>query len=190
MNKNILDFYMTAIGLKDVDRTGWKEVGIEDVESVMSHIGGTILLAATIASENKLDLNMQKVYEMIAVKELKKLKKEESVISGGEYIDDVKSILPNSYLVSIYDEYTAGETAEAKFALKVSKLESDIQAKKYELDGKFTLENAKADVNNYPEDIKNKIGEISKPSEGWIKYDREYYDDELFNSLSKDIEEL
>lgn len=190
MNKNVLDFYMKAIGLKDVDRAGWKQVGIEDVESVMSHIGGTILLAATIASEKKLDLDMQKVYEMIAVKELKKLKKEESVINGKEYVDDVKSILPNEYLINIYNEYTAGKTDESKFVLKVSKLESDIQAKKYELDGKLTLENAKADVNYYPEDIKNKVGEISKPSEGWIKFDREYYDDELFNSLSKDIEEI
>lgn len=190
MNKNILDFYMKAIGLKDVDRAGWKQVGIEDVESVMAHIGGTILLAASIVSEKNLDLDMQKVYEMIAVKELKKIKKEESVINGGEYTDDVKSILPNSYLISIYDEYAAGKTEESKFALKVSKLESDIQAKKYELDGKFTLENAKVDINNYPEEIKNIIGNISKASEGWIKFDRKYYDDELFNSLSKDIEEL
>ena len=71
----------------------------------------------------------------------------------------------------------------------VSKLESDFQAKKYELDGEFTLENAKEDIKNYPEELKAKLGDITKASEGWLNYDRQYYD-ELFTSLSKDIEEL
>ena len=65
MNKNIIDFYLKAINLKNVDRTGWKEVGVTNVESVMDHIGGTLLLAITIASEKGLNLDMQKVYEMI-----------------------------------------------------------------------------------------------------------------------------
>ena len=71
----------------------------------------------------------------------------------------------------------------------VSKLESDFQAKKYELDGEFTLENAKEDIKNYPEELKAKLGDITKASEGWLNYDRQYYD-ELFTSLSEDIEEL
>ena len=72
MNKNILDFYLKAIELKNVDRTGWKEVGIDNAESVMDHIGGTIILAMAINSEKQLNLDMNKVYEMIAIKELKK----------------------------------------------------------------------------------------------------------------------
>ena len=55
--KNVLDFYFKAINLKNVERTGWNEVGVNNVESVMDHIGGTILLAMTIASENKLNLD-------------------------------------------------------------------------------------------------------------------------------------
>ena len=188
MNKNIIDFYLKAINLKNVDRTGWKEVGVTNVESVMDHIGGTLLLAITIASEKGLNLDMQKVYEMIAVKEIRKINKEESVIGGSEYSNDSRSILPDS-LVNIYDEYIAGETEEAKFVLMVSKLESDIQAKKYELDGEFTLENAKEDIKNYPEDLKNELQNITKASDGWLAYDRQYYN-ELFTSLSKDIEEL
>ena len=188
MNKEIINFYLKAIDLKNVDRTGWKEVGVTNVESVMEHIGGTLLLAITIASEKGLNLDMQKVYEMIAVKEIRKINKEESVIGGSEYNSDGRSILPSS-LVGIYDEYIAGESEEAKFVLMVSKLESDLQAKKYELDGEFTLENAKEDIKNYPEELKNELGEISKASEGWLAYDRKYYD-ELFTSLSKDIEEL
>lgn len=188
MNKNIIDFYFNAMNLKNVDREGWKEVGVSNVESVMDHIGGTLLLAITINSEYKLELDMQKVYEMIAVKEIRKIKKEESVINGTSYNDEGKDLLPSS-LVSIYDEYIKGESREAKFVLMVSKLESDFQAKKYELDGEFTLENAKEDIKNYPEELKAKLGDITKASEGWLNYDRQYYD-ELFMSLSKDIEEL
>lgn len=97
MNKNILDFYMTAIGLKDVDRTGWKEVGISDVESVMAHIGGTILLAASISSEKNLDLDMQKVYEMIAIKELKKSKKKNLLLM----VENILMMLNQYYQILI-----------------------------------------------------------------------------------------
>ncbi|MBQ9024425.1 MAG: hypothetical protein IJ105_04310 [Bacilli bacterium] len=189
MNKNILDFYFKAINLKNVDRTGWKEVGVKTIESVMDHIGGTVLLASAIASEKGLNLDMKKVYEMIAIKELKKIEKEESVINGGEYSDNVKTMLPNSTLVSVYDEYVNGETEEAKFALMVSKLESDIQAKKYELDGEFTLENAKKDIENYPEDIKSQLTDINKASDGWLTYDSKYYNDE-FKELSDEIRKM
>lgn len=186
MNKNILDFYFKAINLKNVDRTGWKEVGIDNAESVMDHIGGTVLLAMAINSEKGLNIDMKKVYEMIAIKELKKIEKEESVINGGEYSDNVKAMLPNSNLISVYEEYENGETAEAKFALMVSKLESDIQAKKYEKDGEFTIENAKKDIENYPEDIKSELTDITKASDGWLTYDRKYYNDE-FKELSDEI---
>lgn len=189
MNKNILDFYFKAINLKNVDRTGWREVGVTNVESVMDHIGGTVLLASVIASEKNLNIDMKKVYEMIAIKELKKIEKEESVINGGEYSDNVKAILPNSILVSVYEEYVNGETQEAKFALMVSKLESDIQAKKYELDGEFTLENAKKDIENFPEDIKSQLTDVTKASDGWLTYDRKYYNDE-FKELSDEIKRM
>lgn len=60
-------------------------------------------------------------------------------------------------LISEYYEIKAKATEEAKFVIMVSKLESDIQAKNYELDGEFTLENAKKDIENYPEYIKSNL---------------------------------
>jgi hypothetical protein len=95
-------------------------------------------------------------------------------------------------LIDLYDESVSLETNEAKFVLYVSKLESDIQAKKYELDGEFTLDNAMKDINNYPEDIKNEVlPQVKNASDGWILFDRKYYNgDETFESLSKDIQKL
>lgn len=71
----------------------------------------------------------------------------------------------------------------------VSKLESDIQAKKDEKDGEFTIENAKKDIENYPEELKEKLTNIQNASDGWLEYDRKYYDDK-FKELSLDINKL
>ena len=40
------------------------------------------------------------------------------------------------------------------------------------------------------QDIKSKVGMIKNASDGWITYNREYYDDELFNNFSKEIQEM
>lgn len=195
MNSNIINTYFEIIKLKEVLRTGWPEVGITEskVESVMDHIGGTIFLAMLIDSEKKLGLNMSKVYEMIAINEIKKIEtnSEQSIANNTEYSEDfVLSILNkisnNERLISEYDEIKAKNTEEAKFVIMVSKLESDIQAKKYELDGEFTLENARKDIEKYPEDIKANLTNIEKASDGWLTYDKKYYD-QLFTELSDEI---
>ena len=197
MNKNILDFYFKALELKNVDRTGWVEVGIENPESVMDHIGGSVMLALAVATEKGLILDMKKVYEMIMVKELKKAvyKNEESIVAiESEEIKpkkdttmDMLSILSNNEeLKNIYEEYNEGTSKEAKFVLLISKLESDIQAKKYEIDGKFTIENAKNDIKNYPEELKKELTEIEKASDGWLLFDRQYYD-EVFKLIQDDV---
>ena len=200
MNKNILDFYFKALELKNIKREGWVEVGIENPESVMDHVGGSMLLAIAIATEKGLIFDMKKVYEMLIVKELKKAvnKKEDSVVAleyevGRQKKDttmDILGILSNNEeLKNVYDEYNEGTSKEAKFALMVSKLESDIQAKKYELDGKFTIENAKNDIKNYPMELKEKLTDIQKASDGWLEYDKQYYD-EMFSLISDDIKNM
>ena len=84
------------------------------------------------------------------------------------------------------------ETKDAKFVLYVSKLESDIQAKKYEMDGYFTLENALKDIEYYPEDIKNSIKpQVENASDGWILFDRRYYEgNDDFVNLSNKVQGL
>ena len=200
MNSNIINFYFEANKLKNVIRTGWKEVGIpkEEVETVAEHICGTLLLAVSIIDEKKLDLNVEKVLKMILVKELAKAASnyEQSIITSNtkdnykELTMNMLSKLSDSSLVSVYDEYETKESEESKFVYKVCKLESDLQAKIYEKEGLFTIDNAIEDIKNYPEDIKSEVGDITKASDGWITFDRSYYDDELFMSLSKDIQEL
>ncbi len=97
-----------------------------------------------------------------------------------------------SELIKLYNESIALSSEEAKFCLYVSKLESDIQAKIYELNGEFTLENAVKDIENYPEEIKSQIkSQVQNASDGWILFDRKYYrDNKIFESLSVDVQNL
>lgn len=201
MNKNIINFYLEVNNLKNVIRTGWKEVGIpaDKVESVADHVFGSSILALSIIEEKGLSLNTEKVLKMILVRELAKGANnyETSILRGNtreNFREITKSItdkLDNgNKLLEVFDEYDAQDTEEARFVYKLCKIESDLQAKIYEKEGYFTLENAKKDIEDYPEELKSKLVNMTKASDGWLAFDREYYDDELFISLSKDIEEL
>ena len=201
MYRDVIDFYVMVNNLKNVVRTGWKEVGVPEnkVESVADHVYGTMILSLGIITEKKLDLNVEKVLKMVLIKELFKAvtNNEQSAVTSNktenkkELVEKVLSKLENnSELLAIYDEYSSQSTNEAKFANKVCKLESDLQAKIYEMNGDFTIENAKADIENYPDEIKSQIGEIRHASDGWLAYDRAFYDDELFMNFSKEIEEM
>ena len=56
--KNIINGYLKIIKLKEILRTGWVEVGVskEKVESLMDHIGGTIIFAMLINDAKNLSL--------------------------------------------------------------------------------------------------------------------------------------
>ena len=199
MNKNILDFYMVANKLKDIVRTGWIELGVERdrVESVAEHVYGTLVLALALDSEYKLDLDLLKVFKMLIIKELEKVnlnnftpreypsKEEKKRLALETISNTLSSLSSKDELLEIYEEYSNRETKEAIFTYKLSKIESDIQVKIYDLDGCISIEKAKEDVSYYDEPV-----EIKNASDGWIKFNRRFYNDELFSSLSKDIEEL
>ncbi len=196
--ENVINEYLKIIELKKVLRTGWIEVGVpkESVESVMDHIGGTIILAMLLNDKQSLHLDMSKVYEMIAINEFKKLEnnRELSIGTDESYSAD-KTLELFSYfsnsdkLISLYNEIKEGVSAEARFVNMITKLESDVQAKYYEKNGEFTLENAKNDIEKYPEELKSKLTNISNASDGWLAYDAQFYDD-FFKVLSDIIKEI
>lgn len=204
MNNNIINFYIKANELKNVIRTGWTEVGISSdrIESVSDHIYGTLILAIGIDSEYNLDLDMYKVMKMIMIKELEKVNlmkeftpreypsvEERKENARKTVLDITNGLIKKQELVELFDEYQKQETNEAKFSLKVSKLESDLQAKIYDLKGQFSVENAKEDA-KYFENAEEILSKINNASDSWIEYDRKYYDDEMFKSLSSDIQNI
>lgn len=206
MYGDVIGFYLEANKLKYGIRTGWGEVGItnERLESFAEHIYGCIILSIILDSKKNLGLDMYKVIKMIIAKELEKLELEKeitpvSALSDEEVTQNNHSTIENIFVkfglqdefVSLKDEFTAQQTPESKFCAQVLKIESDLQAKDYELRGEFPLENALADVKNFGEPLVSEIlPQVQKPSDGWILYNRQYYSDELFEDLSQEIQKL
>ena len=205
MNKNIINFYLAANKLKEVIRTGWIELEISSdrLESVAEHVYGTVVLASAINDEYNLNLDMYKTLKMITIKELEKVSlkefttrdyptKEERQAQAIETITKITDgLIKQEEILDLLQEATKQETKEAKFAFQVSKLESDLQAKIYDMNGKLDIENAKEDAKYFPEELANEIiPQIQKASDAFILYDRHYYTDDIFKKLSEEIQNL
>lgn len=205
MNNNVIKFYLAANRLKSVIRTGWTEVEISSdrIESVAEHIYGCLILAIGLDSENSLGLDMLKVFKMITFKELEKVTLKE--LTTRDYptpeerrkqaLDTVIKItdglVKQSEILSIIEEYNENESKEAKFVHQLGKIESDIQAKIYDLDGNFDLDKAKEDAKYYGEPLSSEIiPQMQNASDGWILYDRKYYTDDIFKALSEAIQNM
>lgn len=201
-NKKIIEFYMLINKLKDVKRTGWLEVEIatDRVESVAEHIYGCIPLALVIDSEYNLNLDVLKVIKMILFSELAKISMTEFTPRSYPTLEERKEAAAKTIkglfdgfaisddVLSLIKEYDDETTMEAKMAREISKIESDMQAKKYDLDGKFDVEKAREDAKYYGEPLSSEIiPQINNASDGWILYDRKKYD-ELFTSISEDLQ--
>ncbi len=201
---NILKFYVQANKLKEVLRTGWIEVNIEGrTESVADAVFGSMVLAMAIKEEKNVDVDLIKVFKMLIVKNLEKvtLKEvttreyptyEERKASAFETVSAItKDLAMHQEIMDLLEEIYAKETKEAKFVSQVTTIESDIQAKIYDLEGKFKVENALEDAKYYGEELSNEIiPQIKNASDGWILYDRKHYEDEYFKELSEEIQKF
>ena len=158
--KNIINYYLLINKLKYKIRTGWVEIGItkERLESVAEHIYGCLMLAVAIDSEYDLGIDMYKVLKMLTIHELDEvikpdftlragLTKEEKNKIGKESVDVVAGYLSSKEeLINIVDEFNEGKTKEALFCYMIDKIECDMQAKVYDLEGYFLVEKAREDL--------------------------------------------
>lgn len=204
-NKNVIAFYMQAAKLKNKIRTGWIEVDIkkERKESVAEHIFGCLILAIALNSEYKLDLDMYKVLKMLTLHELEEIlmgdltirsniTADEKIKKGKKCVHEVvKNLMNAKEIEALLDEFNARITKEALFCYHIDKIECDLQAKIYDLEGAFSYEKAKEDLEFFG-DRKKEIENKSKcASDIWIEYDKpKYKDDNVFESLINEIQKI
>lgn len=202
MNDYIIRFYMLANKLKNILRQGWIEIGIskERTESVAEHVFGTLILALAIDSDYKLNLDMLKVFKMLALHETEEIlmpdytvrsniSKEEKLIRGRKCAHEVvNGLIDEQEINDLLDEFNAHVTKESKFCYLVDKIECDFQAKMYDLEGVMDYDIAREDLKYYGE-RKEEIDKNSKTaSDIWIEYDRPKYEESsVFTSLLDDI---
>ncbi len=200
--KRIIDFYLYVNKLKYKIRTGFVEIGItkERLESVAEHIYGCLMLSIAVDSEYNLNIDMYKVLKMLTIHELDEvlkpdftlrsgITKEEKIKIGVESVNIVASTLSSrDELISLVNEFNEGKTKEAKFCYLIDKMECDMQAKVYDLDGNFLIEKAKEDLVYYGSSAKKIEKNAKTASDYWILYDKpKFKNDKIFKLLCDEL---
>ncbi len=164
MLKDAFDFYYKATELKDLLRQGAIQWNIDKKrrESVAEHTYGCMLLAISLQAELKIDVDMEKTLEMLAIHELEELfigditplnntEKADLTSKARKHIYElVKNLNSCDRLMNLTDEFNAQLSSDAKFAKAVDKLECVLEFKKYQDLGQVSLSHLK------PEMLENK----------------------------------
>lgn len=200
--KNSMRFYMLATQLQYKIRSGWDKshwnVSKERVESIAEHVYGTCILALSIDSEFKTDLDINKVIKMLVLHELgeviigditpfdnitpeEKMKKEHEAMR--EVIGD---LVNQEEFLSLLFEFDEKKTKEAIFAHHCDKLEADIQAKVYQDMGcQHPLDEQEDNVVFKSNKVQQMVNDGAQTAfDIWYEWDKSLYcDDEDFARL-------
>lgn len=146
MISDAIRFYYKACELKEMIRQGAKQwrVNRERLESVAEHTFGCLMLAIALESELSLSIDLGKVLEMLTIHELEEIvigditplshenKSEMKALARSAVQDMFRDLKSYDKLLSLTDEYNAGESREARFCKAVDKLECVLEFKKYQ----------------------------------------------------------
>jgi len=204
--KNVCDFYAVTHRLKNTLRTGWVHCGVDAkrLESVGEHIYGAQMLALSIYSEFKLDLDISKVALLLAVHELgeciigdipavgAKISREEKKKLEHEAAKQIlgKMMQPQA-IMEAFTEFEERKTKEAKFAHLIDKLECDMQCKYYEEKGVLDFDKLTPIDAQLARIIDRKAQGYKRFSDFWIDNDIKMFfeGDEMFEEIAKYIKE-
>lgn len=149
MRDNLLEM----LELKQLSRTGWVRSGVENPESVAAHSWGMAVLALRLAPK---ELNLERVLSLCLVHDLPEVRigdltPHDDTSNKAELEHKAMSDMAPQWL-SLFEEYEAGETAEAKFVKQIDKLDMGLQAIMYQTKQDIALEefivSAKSKITN------------------------------------------
>ena len=118
------DAFLEVLGLKEVDRAGWKRKGLTGVESVAGHSWGVAFLAMQICPP---ELDRLRLLEMAICHDVAEVRigditphdditAEEKVRIETEAMLDLSKGFPQGpRMLELYREYEAGKSDEARF---------------------------------------------------------------------------
>ena len=148
--------FLEVLGLKEVDRAGWKRSGLTDVESVAGHSWGVAFLAMQICPP---ELDRLKVIEMAVCHDVAEVRvgditphdgisAEEKVRIETEAMLSLSKGFPRGdHMLELYREYEVGETAEARFLKLCDKLDMAFQSYVYQSRTESNLRNFRKTAN-------------------------------------------
>ncbi len=201
---NLLRFYILNNKLKKMLRQGWQDVKIsaDRLESVSEHIYGCLVLAICINDEFDMKMNMEYILKMLIFHELEEIVIGDVSAIDKEYYDKkkfgdeavkrvVKGLVKGEEIENLIKEFNERKTKEAKFAYYIDKLECDFQAKLYDLDGKFDIEEEIKDCMTWNGERAKVLIEGAKcASDIWLGADTILYEDEVFLKILAAIKKM
>lgn len=143
----ILDFFKTAVNLKNISRQGWiNKLSLKHPESVSDHSYSMAIMGMVISDlEN---YNSEKILKMILLHDLAESKigdytpnqisKENKIKIENKAYDEIINALPDAIKLQyaqIWEEYQKQESPESKIVHQIDKLEMALQAKMYQKQG-------------------------------------------------------
>jgi putative hydrolase of HD superfamily len=143
----ILDFFKTAVNLKNISRQGWiNKLSLKHPESVSDHSYSMAIMGMVISDlEN---YNSEKILKMILLHDLAESKigdytpnqisKENKIKIENNAYDEIINALPDAIKLQyaqIWEEYQKQESPESKIVHQIDKLEMALQAKMYQKEG-------------------------------------------------------
>jgi putative hydrolase of HD superfamily len=143
----ILDFFKTAVNLKNIARQGWiDKLSIENPESVADHSYSMAIMGMVISDLENYD--SEKILKMILLHDLAESKigdytpnqisKENKTKIENNAYDEIINMLPDAIKLQygeIWGEYQKQESPESKIVYQIDKLEMVLQAKMYQKKG-------------------------------------------------------
>ena len=137
MRDNLLEM----LELKQLPRTGWVRSGVNNPESVAAHSWGMAVLALNLAPK---ELDLEKILSLCLVHDLPEVRvgdltPHDDTSNKTELEHKAMSEIAPQWL-SLFEEYEAGETAEAKFVKQIDKLDMGLQAILYQTKQDITLD--------------------------------------------------
>ena len=154
------------------------------------------MLAIAMKSEYKYDIDIMKVIFMLAVHELGEtiigdltqfdISKEEKIKREHEAVSKIlNNILDGRQIETLFLEFDACETKEAKFAYQCDKLECDLQSKLYDEEGCVDLNKQENNKTVNVPKVKKLLESGNSFSSMWLKFGQSTYPyDENFIAVS------
>lgn len=177
MNDN-LSYLINILGkLKELQRTGWINKGIENAETVAAHSHGVALLALLFVPQH---LNKEKCLKLALIHDIQEalvgditpfdgVSEEEKVQREKAAVKEISQKLHFAELEDLFAEYEENKTKEARFIKDMDRLDAVLEAIYYD-NGNKTQEKIFNEFYSYANTHTNKDELITK---------------QLFNALCK-----
>lgn len=150
----VMAAYFELCHLKQLYRQGWLRRGVpkERCESVAEHSFGVAVLALWLANSVEAKLDVCKVMQMALLHDFGEVyagdiipadavSAEEKNRLEAEAVRTIFTRLPEgAAYIAIWEEYEAGQTAEARFVRQIDRLEMALQASVYRRQGMLGME--------------------------------------------------